>query len=158
MGREGCSCQEVLTNIGGWFLKTDPPTAFETSWNCAFQYYKDGLISTMNKWWTQEDKWGKSCIQYDWFQFYLTLYLVTLIKVEWDRGLETDWQYYIDKYGLEEKAKFLACFGINLTVILNCFDLPPDTPTPEITYGSIDYEDALANIGTLRCNNLLNDC
>lgn len=152
-----CLCEQILTGAtpGGWFIRTIPPTDYETYWDCAFEAYRDGVHAKNLQWFSQEDRWGYSCIQYNIMQFYLGLYLATLIRIEWDKGIETDWDYYIEKYGLEEKKHILACFGISLDTILECFELPGDTVETdyEVTYPSSEVGVVFCELAFDECNN-----
>lgn len=76
------------------------------------------------KQWKKEDISGSSKTQYKIMSYYSAMYLALLIRLEIDKGYNTDWSYYITKYNLREVRKELACCKIDLDDILACFGLP----------------------------------
>ena len=115
------------------FHTLNTPTAYEVAIKDFFAFYRTTILALHSKQWKQESIKDKSCIQYTIQQFYLALYVVLLIKYEVDKGVNTDWQYYIDKYNLADKAKKFACNGISLKKILAIFGLPTAVSTEDVT-------------------------
>jgi hypothetical protein len=118
------------------------PKVYEVLIKNFFTYYRNDILTLHRKQWSEESIRDKSCVQYKIQQYYLALYLVLLIKVEVDSGVNTTWQYYIDKYGLADKAKKFACNNISLKQILSIFGLPTSTTTEtELDSIGINYDD-----------------
>jgi hypothetical protein len=89
-----------------------------------FSLYKEDILKIFSKLWKEEDRIEESDKIYNLNQYlYVYLYCM-LIKNEYLLGVNTDWNYYITKYKINEKRKLFACNGISLDNVLKVFSLP----------------------------------
>lgn len=150
------------------FIRLNKTTELETYINNAFKLYRTSLLTLHSKQWKEEDISGASCIQYKIYQYHLAVYYTILIYSEVQQGINSDWEYYKDKYKIETITKSLACDGINLDAILNEFGLPiisseggiesleieqsfeiePTILSSETEYNNVDIQSLLDNPST----------
>lgn len=89
-----------------------------------FSLYKEDMLKLFSKLWKEEDRIEESDKIYNINQYlYVYLYCL-LIKTEYLLGINTDWNYYIDKYKINEKRKLFACNDISLDNVLKVFGFP----------------------------------
>lgn len=106
------------------FLRINKTTPLENIMSKVFALYRADILALHTKQWKEEDISGKSCIQYKIHQYYLATYYVTLIYLELQQGINTDWEYYKEKYKTDTIRKCLSCNNIDLNAILTLFGLP----------------------------------
>lgn len=106
------------------FLRVNKTTDIEARWNAFFQLYKDDILALHSIQWRDESVYNRSCIQYGIMKYYLAFYLCLLIYIEVINGVSHSWEYYVDKYNLEDITNYLASNNISMTDILDIFGLP----------------------------------
>ena len=106
------------------FLRTNDSKEVERYINDYFSLYKAKINELIAKIIKSENLYGFSDTQYILNQFHYTLHLIILIYIEYKRGFNTDWNYYINKYELTTVSRKIACIGLRLNDILSIFDLP----------------------------------
>lgn len=89
-----------------------------------FNEHRDAIVELHEKWYREESYKGTSNFMYKVSMYHIAIYLAVLIYLELKDGYETDWDYYVDKYSLNQNRKKLACCGIDLDTILASFGLP----------------------------------
>ena len=105
-----------------------------------FDNFKEDILSYTLSQWKDEDLKGESYNQWNINRYYGLLYLLILIRIDYDRiGNYKDWSYFVNKYDLIEYKKCLACSNISLDISLNIFNLP-------IVNDSFNYGIELASI------------
>lgn len=119
--------------------------------------YGDNIYSLIQQQVNQESLVGYSCIMYKVVQFHLAFLLGYTIMMDY-RTTDQDWDYYEDKYDLENKRKYLACSGIKLEDLLEIFGLPPSETGCEYGIGEMtisgECEECPFIIGTETCDDL----
>jgi hypothetical protein len=122
------------------FLRTVDANPLESFINTFFSGNKAALMELHTKQFNEEDIKEYSKYQYDIIKYYAALHLVILIWLEVQNGVQTDWNYYSNKYDLPCKKKSLACYGISLDNILKSFGLPIIANTGGIGGMKIEYD------------------
>ena len=90
-----------------------------------FQNYKSTLTSLSSKGWNEEDLKGKTYQHWKVMQYYNLLYLLCIIRLEYDKLKgKKNWSYFVSKYKLNDIKDCLACEGIKLDTALELFGFP----------------------------------
>lgn len=107
------------------YLSTyNKPTFLEERINEAFLYYEKEIIALHKEGWNEEDLNEVTSKHFKVEQYQAIIQLIILIYLEIIRGVNTDWEYYVNKYKLDSYKKCLICYQINIDKILSIFQLP----------------------------------
>lgn len=93
-----------------------------------FTSYRNEIFKLSQQVWREEDIREYSTKYIKIAQYYLALYLVILLYIDYTSGLDI-WDNLILKYKIDCHRKELACCGIDLDKILGTFGLPPKANT-----------------------------
>lgn len=88
---------------------------------------RSSIVDLQNKWFNEEAYKGTSKYPYKVAMYYMATYLVLIMWLEIKAGYETDWDYYKEKYKIDDNRKKLACCGIDLDDVLAAFGLNVQT-------------------------------
>lgn len=85
------------------------------------RYNYDAIQSLLKRQFQKEDLYNKAYLNRIVMQYYLAFYLVWMVADEYYNSTNKDWNYYLEKYDLENKRKALGCNGISLEKLLEIF-------------------------------------
>lgn len=100
------------------------PTDLENNINNTFKLYKKSIVNNFLSEINDEQLKGESTIQYNNFDIYLAIYIVTLVFLEVKKYPTKTWDYFVSKYNLNKLKECFACKGIKLDDILTQYQLP----------------------------------
>lgn len=109
------------------FLNVDNRTDVEIIWADMFNEYISDILVLQRKLETQEDVYGRSCIQYQIARYYYAFTYVLMIYIDYKRGFFDDWADVIVKYDMETMDKKFNCNDIVLDTLLGIAGLPEYT-------------------------------
>lgn len=122
-------------------IRTNQATKIDSVWHEFYNLYKVDITSILTKLWKQEDLFGRSNLNYRLLQYQLTFSYITLLFIEYERQIATDWNYYEEKYELSRYRKVFACNNISLDKLLELFNLPYNNEVEKQINGSGIEED-----------------
>lgn len=88
-----------------------------------YNTYGNQIDALATKIFNDEDIKERSCRTHLLYQYYFAFDLSLMIKMELDRGINTDEDYYEAKYSIADKSKKFACNGISLSTIFTLLDI-----------------------------------
>lgn len=114
------------------FLDVSTDSVIRGYWTAFWNLYGSTILSLTTKLFRDESVRDRSCRIYKVEQFYLAFELCYLIKIELNRRVNLDEDYYEAKYSIADKKQKLACHGISLTDMFNIFSIT-FTTSPDLT-------------------------